>query len=159
MTKNGKIISLVAALFILSANALIAQQDFVWDHYKVALTLPNDFKVIKNTDNEFECDGDAMHLYMYVYEDEQVDFKEMVKATKELAKKLNFEVTDEVHNFKDDGFEGRYVLGTKDGRQIMLCGLINQNSAANFWIAIEYEENDPVAEKDGIAILNSIRQH
>ena len=156
-----KIISLLTiGAFMLFSNSIKAQQEFVWDHYKIAMTLPSDFKIITNTDNEFECEGDGMSLYMYVYEDIDVDFNDMVKDTKAIARKLKFEVTDEVHDFKDDdGFDGRYVMGLKDGRQIMLCGLVNTQSAANFWIVIEFADGDKQAEEDGVEIIHSISQH
>ena len=155
-----KFLTLSVLFFLAAFTTATAQQEYVWEKYKMGITLPNDFKVITNTDDEFECDGDGMHLYVYIYEDEKVDFKQMVKETREIAKKLKFDVTDEVHDFKDDdGFEGRYVLGLKDGRQIMLCGMINTQSAANFWVAIEFEDGDHTAEKDGLAILHSITQH
>ena len=151
---------LVLFLLTICATTTFAQKEYVWEKYKMGITLPNDFNVITNTNDEFECDGDGMHLYIYIFEDEKVDFKTMVKETKNIAKKLKFEVTDDVQDFKDDdGFEGRYVLGLKDGRQIMLCGMINTQSAANFWVAIEFEDGDHTAEKDGLAILHSITQH
>lgn len=151
---------MLCILFLLTLCTAQAQKEYVWDKYKMGITLPNDFKVVTNTNDEFECDGDGMHLYIYIFEDEKVDFKQMVKETRDIAKKLKFDVTDEVHDFKDDdGFEGRYVLGLKDGRQIMLCGMINTQSAANFWVVIEFEDGDHTAEKDGVAILHSISQH
>jgi predicted phosphatase len=57
-----------ATLFLFMAINAQAQQEFVWDHYKMSIELPDDFKVINNTNNEFECDGVGMHLYMYVYD-------------------------------------------------------------------------------------------
>ena len=155
-----KCLSLLVFLFFAAFSSLQAQQEYVWEKYKMGIALPDDFKVITNTDSEFECDGLGMHLYIYIYEDEKVDFKDIVRETREISKKLKFDVTDEVHDFKDDdGFEGRYVLGVKDGRQIMLCGMINTQSAANFWVVIEFEDGDHTAEKDGLAILHSISQH
>jgi hypothetical protein len=83
-----------------------------------------------------------------------------MKETRDISNKLKFEVTEEVHDFTDDdGFEGRYVLGMKDGHQVMLCGMINTQSAANFWVVIVFEDGDHTAEKDGLAILHSIAQH
>lgn len=155
-----KLLSLSALFLLIALTTARAQQEYVWEKYKMGITLPNDFKVLTNTDSEFECDGDGMHMYIYIYEDEKVDFKDMVRETREISKKLKFDVTDEVHDFTDDdGFEGRYVLGVKDGRQIMLCGMINTKSAANFWVAIEFEDGDHTAEKDGLNILHSIAQH
>ena len=144
----------------MTLTTVTAQKEYVWDTYKMGITLPDDFKIITNTASEFECDGDGMHMYIYIYEDEKVDFKQMVTETRDIAKRLKFDVTDDVQNFQDDdGFEGRYVLGMKDGRQMMLCGMINTKSAANFWVVIEFEDGDHTAEKDGLAILHSISQH
>jgi hypothetical protein len=155
-----KIFATVSLFLLTVCTTMTAQQEYVWDKYKMGITLPDDFKVITNTDNEFECDGIGMHLYINIFEDEKVDFKQIVKETRNIAKTLKFDVTDEVHDFKDDdGFEGRYVLGMKDGQQVMLCGMINTLSAANFWVVIVFEDGDHTAEKDGLAILHSIAQH
>jgi uncharacterized protein YifE (UPF0438 family) len=157
---TSKMLSLALLFLLAVCTTTFAQQEFVWEKYKMGITLPNDFKVITNTNDEFECDGDGMHLYIYIFEDEKVDFKMMVKETRNIAKKLKFDITDEVNDFKDDdGFEGRYVLGMKDGRQVMLCGMLNTKSAANFWVVIEFEDGDHTAEKDGLKILHSITQH
>ena len=150
---------LLSLTFMLAAFAASGQKEYVWDKYQMGITLPNDFKIVTNTDSEFECDGDGMHLYIYIYEDEKVDFTQMVKETKTIAKRLKFEVTDDFQDFKDDdGFEGRYVLGYKDGHQVMLCGMINTKSAANFWVVIEFEDGDHTAEDEGLAILHSVSQ-
>ena len=151
---------LLLFFFIVGTTTTSAQKEYVWEKYKLGITLPNDFKVITNTSDEFECDGIGMHLYIHIYEDEKVDFKQMVKETHDLSKKLDFDLTEEVHDFiDDDGFEGRCVLGKKDGHQVMLCGMINTKSAANFWVFIVFEDGDHTAEKDGLAILHSISQH
>ena len=147
----------VAAALSLTTFAAQAQKEYLWDHYKMSIELPNDFKIVTNTDDEFECDGDGMHLYMYVFEDEKFSAADMKRETRDLAKRLKFEVKDEEYNINShDGFEGKYVLGYKDGRQIMLCGLINTKNATNFWILIEFEDGDHVAEKDGLKILESL---
>lgn len=147
---------LAMAIFCAAFSAQ-AQQEFIWEHYKMSIELPDDFKTIKNTDNEFECDGDGMHLYMYVYEDRNLTAAAMHDATKEIAKSLKFEVKDEEHDLAShDGFEGKYVLGYKDGLQVMVCGLINTKNATNFWIVIIFEDGDHTAEDEGIKILNSL---
>jgi hypothetical protein len=146
-----------ATLFLFMAINAQAQQEFVWEHYKMSIELPDDFKVIHNTDNEFECDGVGMHLYMYVYEDHNLTAADMHKATKDIAKTLKFEVKDEEYDIAShDGFEGKYVLGYKDGLQLMLCGLINKKNATNFWVVIVFEDGDHTAEDEGLKILNSL---
>ena len=32
------------------------------------MDLPDDFKVLVNTDNEFEAEGDGMEIFMFVFE-------------------------------------------------------------------------------------------
>ncbi len=149
------------ALFVvllLSLNFFAqAQKEFVWDDYKIGITLPNDFKVTKNTSTEFICDGIGMDFYMYIFDDHKVTADNMIAETKKIAKQLKFEEVDESYDFKTrDGFTGKYVLGYKDGRQIMLAGLIQENSATNMWVYIEFEDGDHQAKKDGLAILESI---
>jgi hypothetical protein len=157
-TKMG--LWLLVFFCIVGTTTAYAQKEYVWEKYKLGITLPNDFKVVTNTSDEFECDGIGMHLYIHIYEDEQVDFKQMTKETHDLAKRLDFDLTEAIHDFiDDDGFEGRYVLGKKDGHQVMLCGMLNTKSAANFWVFIVFEDGDHTAEKDGLAILHSISQH
>ena len=149
--------ALVVALFsFLSTPTLSAQKAFVWDYYKMSIELPDDFKVVKNTDNEFECDGEGMSLVMYVFDDGDVTLKDMNTATRKLGRELKFELKDEHHELDYNGFKGEYILGYKDGHQIMVAGLINPKNSTNFFIVIIFEDGDEQAEEDGIAILNSL---
>jgi hypothetical protein len=143
-------------LSLFSFQSLSAQQEYVWDHYKLSVELPNDFKVMKNTDNEFECDGKGMNLYMYVFDDGDVTLEQMNTATRKLAHDLKFEVKDEHYTVDHEGFKGEYILGYKDGLQIMVAGLINPKNGTNFFVVVIFEDGDHVALKDGIAILNSL---
>ena len=43
------------------------EQTYTWEDYNVEVSVPDDFKVTKNTDTEFEMDGDGMSLMMYVF--------------------------------------------------------------------------------------------
>ncbi len=149
--------SLAFAACLLSSNALFAQTDYFWDYYKIAVTLPSDFKELMDTDNEFEAKGDGMHLYMYIFDDHKVSLKDMNSETKKVARQLKFDVTDETTEINDDEFAGRYVLGYKDGKQIMLAGMIQKNNDTNLWITIEFADGDKEAEREGIRIINSMK--
>lgn len=147
---------LILAFSLLSTQSVSAQQEYTWEHYKMSVELPDDFKVVKNTDNEFECDGDGMHLYMYVFDDGDVTLEQMNEATRKLGKDLKFEMKDEHYSVDHSGFKGEYILGYKDGLQVMLAGLINPKNSTNFFIVILFEDGDHVANEDGLAILNSL---
>ena len=147
--------SIILVSIFIASNGY-SQQQFVWDYYKMGITLPDDFKVVKNSDTEFECSGEGMELYMYVFEDGDVTAKDMSKATRELGRDLAFTMKDLEYDVDFNGFEGMYMLGYKDGLQVMVCGLINQINATNFFVVIIFEDGDHVAEEDGIAILRSL---
>ncbi len=144
------------ALFLSFSTSVSAQHEYLWDHYKMSIELPDDFKVVTNTDTEFECDGDGMHLYMYVFEDGDVTVEQMHDATRKLARDLKFEIKDQDYTVDYNGFQGKYVLGYKDGLQVMICGLINPKNATNFFTVIVFEDGDHTAEDEGIKILNSL---
>jgi hypothetical protein len=154
--KNNFLATAVVALLLSLSTTLSAQQEFVWEHYKMSIELPDDFKVVKNTDDEFECDGDGMHLYMYVFEDGNVTVEDMHDATRKLARELKFEIKDQDYEVDYNGFKGKYVLGYKEGLQVMICGLINPKNATNFFTVIVFEDGDHTAEEEGVRILNSL---
>ncbi len=147
---------LVSAFSFLSIQSISAQKEFIWDYYKVGITLPDDFKVTKNTDNEFECDGKGMKLFMYVFDDGDVTLAQMNDATRKLGHDMKFELKDEHYKLDYNGFKGEYILGLKDGIQVMVAGLINPKNSTNFFVVILFEDGDEQAEKDGVEILNSL---
>ena len=74
-----------------------------------------------------------------------------------ISKQLKFEEVDEIYDFKTrDGFSGKYVLGYKDGKQVMFAGIIQEKSSTNVWVYSEFEDGDHQAKKDGLAILEGI---
>lgn len=149
--------SLVFLVCLFSTGAVFSQNDYVWDYYKLQVTLPNDFKEIMDNENEFEVKGDGMELYMYVFADHHVTLEEMNTETVKVARQLKFEVTDQTTEINDDEFAGRYVLGYKDGIQIMVAGMIQKNNGTNLWIAIAFADGDKEAEHEGIKIINSLK--
>ena len=72
---------LTVAIICFYNTALQAQQDYVWDYYKISMTLPSDFKVTKNTDTEFDAVGKGMMLMMDVFTDKHVRLADMQQAT------------------------------------------------------------------------------
>ena len=152
-----KSMMLLMVIFALHTSAS-AQQEFEWEQYDMKMTLPADFKVLENTASEFRAKGDGMEMEMYVFESHKVTAADMKTETAKVAKELGITYVDHWETVKDKNFEGLYVEGAdKNGNKILLCGLINNKSAANFWITIEFNDGDHTAEKDGVAILNSIR--
>ncbi|MDZ7896711.1 MAG: hypothetical protein U5N85_01595 [Arcicella sp.] len=152
-----KKLSLIICLLTIVSIAASAQQEFAWDHYKVSMTLHNDFKVTKNTDEEFRAKGDGMEVYMDVWE-ENIAIDDMDEAVAAYALKLKMTQIDAAHKVNVNGLDGFYVEGFKDGDRVMLAGLIVPNSHTNLIVEINFDDKDTTAEKDALEILNSIKK-
>ena len=151
-----KLLLSICLLTITSISAS-AQQQFVWNYYKVSIMLDNDFKVTKNTDDEFRAQGDGMEVYVDVWE-ENIAVDDMDEAVARYALKLNMTEIDAAHEVHINGLDGFYVEGFKDGDRVMLAGLIVPNSHANILVEVNFDDKDATAEKDALKILNSIKK-
>jgi hypothetical protein len=151
-----KLLLSIALLIFVSVSAS-AQQQFVWNYYKVAMTLHDDFKVTKNTDEEFRAEGDGMEVYVDVWE-ENIAVDDMDEAVAKYALNMKMTEVDAAHEVHINGLDGFYVEGFKDGDRIMLAGLIVPNSHTNIVVEINFDDKDTTAEKDALAILNSIKK-
>ena len=59
---------LLTLALVFGSLTVQAQQDWVWDAYDVSIELPDDFKVIKNSNNEFEAEGEGMEIFMFIFD-------------------------------------------------------------------------------------------
>lgn len=136
--------------------SLNAQQTFIWDHYGLAIDVPDDFQVLKNTDTEFEMSGDGMEMYMYLF-DADITLETMDEAIISAAAEIQMGEIDRALTLKGDGLDGLYVEGYKDGHRVMLAGFIDPASHTNFMMLVMFGDDDSVADEDAIAIFNTVR--
>lgn len=144
--------------FVVSGFNTMVNDTYVWDYYGIAIDVPEDFKVLKNTDTEFEMKGDGMQLYMNVFE-EDITLETMADALAEAAIAIEMEEVDRVLELTGNGLDGFYVEGFKNGHRVMLSGFIDPKSQTNFMMVITFLDDDNVADEDGIAIINSVRSN
>lgn len=144
-----------SAFFLLITNSIFAQKNYVWKQFNIQITVPDDFRIKKNTAKEFEMKGEGMELSMLIHE-ENVAIEDLDDAAIEGAKAMKLQELDAAHQVKINEFEGFYVEGFKDGNRIMFACLGNPNSHTNFFIAIIFDDEDKTAEEDALEILNSL---
>lgn len=142
--------------FALSFTYAVVEQTYTWEYYGLEITVPDDFKVVKNTDEEFEMKGDGMGLYMYIFEG-NIAVEQMDVAVIEAATDMNMQEVDAAQVITGDGLDGFYVEGYKDGARVMLAGMIDPKSQTNFMLLITFGDDDQVADADAIDIINSVR--
>ncbi len=140
---------------LLNAHFVFSQKTYVWDKYKIQITVPRDLRVQKNTDSEFEMKGVGLELSMNIFE-ENVPIDDLDDATIAGAKEIKLQEIDHAKKIKINELEGYFVEGFKDGNRIVFAGMGNPNSHTNFFIAIIFDDDDKEAEKDAIDILNSL---
>ncbi|HAK76992.1 MAG TPA: hypothetical protein DCR35_12290 [Runella sp.] len=134
----------------------VVEKTYYWEQYNIEITVPRDFKIVKNTSNEFEMKGDGMELFMYIWNQKKLAVEDMDEATVELAKELKLQEVDEEEAFKNGDFAGYYVEGFKDGDRVMLAGVVDLKSRTNFFIVITFDDKDEEAEKEALKILENI---
>lgn len=132
-----------------------AQKTYVWKSYNIQVTVPDDFREKKNTNKEFDMKGDGMELSILIHE-ENVAIDDLDDAAIAGAKAMNLQEIDAAHRVSINEFEGFYVEGFKDGHRIMFACLGNPSSHTNFFIIVTFDDNDKVAEKDALGIINSL---
>ena len=128
----------------------VVDKTYYWEQYNIEITVPRDFKIVKNTSNEFEMKGDGMELFMYIWNQKKLAVEDMDEATVELAKELKLQEVDEEEAFKNGDFAGYYVEGFKDGDRVMLAGVVDLKSRTNFFIVITFDDKDEEAEKEAL---------
>jgi hypothetical protein len=133
----------------------IADKTYVWEKYKLEITVPDDFKILKNDDHDFEMKGDGMELMMHIFE-KNIAVEDMDDAVIEGAKAMELEAIDAEQTIEGDGLDGYYVEGLKDGHRVMFAGMIDPKSRTNFFLVIIFADRDKQAESDAVDILESV---
>lgn len=133
----------------------VADKTYVWEKYKLQITVPDDFKILKNDDHDFEMKGDGMELMMHIFE-KNIAVDDMDDAVIEGAKAMNLEAVDAEEAIEGDGLDGYYVEGSKDGHRVMFAGMIDPKSRTNFFLVIIFADRDKQAETDAEEILESV---
>ena len=147
---------IAVAVIAFSSFTFIADKTYTWEHYKLEITVPDDFKVVKNTDNDFEMKGDGMELTMHVFE-KNIAVEDMDDAVIAGANAMKLEEIDAEQTIEGDGLDGYYVEGLKEGHRVIFAGMIDPKSRTNFFLVIIFADRDKQAEADAEEILESVR--
>ncbi|WP_041340970.1 hypothetical protein [Runella slithyformis] len=152
-----KLIALsVLSVCFLSSFLPFTDKTYYWDDYNIEITVPSDFKIVKDTKNEFEMKGDGMELFMYIWNQKAISVDDIDDATIAAGKEMKLTEVDDEGKFENDDFAGYYVEGFKDGDRVIFAGVVDLKSRTNFFIAITFDDKDAEAEKEAINILESI---
>ena len=130
---------------------------YVWEKYKIQITVPDDFKVTKNTDEDFEMVGEGMELSIGIFEG-SISLDDLEEATIAGAKAFKMTEIDQAHETKINQLEGFFVEGFLDGDRVMFAGLLDPRTKTNIFVAITFADDDNNAEDEAFKILNSLKR-
>ncbi len=141
--------------FFVVANAVFAQTNWIWKQHNLKFTLPNGFKVKKNTANEFQAKGVGVEFDIFVWQDRNVTASNMKDALIVLADTYIDHVSHYGEHDLDD-FEGAYVIGDYKGKKTIFFGFIDKRGGTNFFAEVIFDEDDDDALQDAFHIVDSI---
>ena len=148
---------LFSLLFITIFCSFTLDNVYVWEKYRIQITVPDDFKVTKNTDEDFDMEGDGMELSIGIFEGD-ISLDDLEEATVAGAKSMKMTEIDASHPTKINQLEGFYVEGFLEGDRVMFAGLLDPRTKTNMFVAITFADDDENAEEEAFKILNSLKR-
>lgn len=148
---------LLFVLFAFILTSFTFDKVYVWDKYKLQITVPDDFEVVKNTNEEFEMEGDGMDLAISIFS-EKITMEDLEEATVAGAKAIKMTEIDQAHETKINQLEGYYVEGFLDGSRVMFAGLMDPRTKTTLFLAITFADDDENAEEEAFKIINSFKR-
>ncbi len=138
--RNLKIIQLTLLAVLFSVGTLFAQDDYTWDAHGVGFSVPSDFIVQSNADNEFSASSGDVYLSIASWEDESVDKEGLEDAAVDAALELNLDELTDADELEIDVFVGYYVEGAKNGLNAFIATLLDTESDTNIVVIIVYKD-------------------
>ncbi len=155
--KNILVASLIITLQWFTSGFTFVDRTHTWEKYNLQVTVPDDYNVVKNNTEEFELEGNGIQLTLNSFE-QNVSIDELGEATAEAASALNLNGIGEQQELDTNGLEGYYVEGILDEDRVIIAGMIDPDSNANFFVAITFANDDEAAETDAFKILRSVKR-
>jgi hypothetical protein len=144
-------------LIALSFSSFTFDHIYVWDKYKLQITVPDDFEVVKNTDEEFEMAGDGMDLAISILA-EKITLEELAEATVAGAEAMKLTEIDQAHETKINQLDGFYVEGFLEDHRVMFAGLMDQRTKTTLFAVITFADDDENAKAEAFKIINSFKR-
>lgn len=130
---------------------------YVWEKYKIQITVPDDFEITKNTNEDFEMVGVGMDLGIHIFEGE-ISLDDLEEATVAGAEAMDLSEIDQAHATRINQLDGFYVEGYLEGHRVMFAGLMDKRTKTNLFVAISFADDDENAEEEAFKILNSLKR-
>lgn len=129
----------IICLFI-SSMAFGQYVELNMEQYGVSFMVPDDFEVTEN-DESFKGNNEFLHLGIFPFHDENVNFDDLAEATIEVAEGMEYDVVSDVGIMELSGLIGYYVDCRKDDVNAFVMTLLNPETSTNLIVVIIYADD------------------
>ena len=156
MTKPFKLGVFLVLFF--ASNSIWAQH-FVLGELNLSFEFSNRFEVVDHDDEadyEVICDGIEIDAYDVEEEEDEVD--DLALWTVELAEEqLDIEHVGKIHLTDIDGRECAWIEGDRDGDELILLVLRDDETDEIAYFIVNYDDEDEDADDRAIRIIHTLR--
>lgn len=99
-----------------------------------------------------------MEMTIIPFQDETISSDDITTFTMAIAASLELERIDDISVIELNGFTGGYAEGVLNDEKIFLMGLIDPESANNFFVIITFLDNDQNAIDEAVNICLSFEK-
>lgn len=145
-----RVLFIVTTVFCLSM-VVNAQQRYTWEQYGLSFSVPQNFKVVKNTAESFEAENANIHLTIEVMDYDGIDPEDLGTALGEMANELGMTGMD-IGELALTTLEGAYIEGKVKGVNVCLVLLADTDSNIALVASVTYSNGN---EQQATNIVNS----
>ena len=143
-------------LLISFSNDSVAQaNEWEWNEYGIGFATYSDCKVETNNSEEFSSECDGIYVSIFPWKDDNLTVDDLANEVTGIASEIGYAGISDAEEIELNDFEGAFVVGVQDGVNALIIGLLDPNSATNFYIVIAYGDEH---EDDAIGIATSFKK-
>jgi hypothetical protein len=129
----------------------LTAQSFNWDHQKIRLTTSGDYQLLVNSESDFELKSQNLEILLHLS-----DKNDHAEALSVVAENMKIEAQGAKEAFKNGYFKGFFMVGMKNGHQVLLVALTDMYQGIPFYMALVYAHGDGQAEEEAIRVLKTL---
>ncbi len=152
--KHSISILFTLVLCLIMGTNTFAQKGFIWDTYKIGITMADDTKVVENADNMFKSDNEDMTYNMFVFDKGYAYSQDLLSAAKVLSTDFGFQYNEDTKDLSGLTFSGKYLFGTSGKDKVLLAGLTDTDGTNLFVYVVLKKEDKAEAALNAINSLS-----
>ena len=140
MKVSKKILSIFVLAFVAMSTNLMAQTEMVWDFHGIGFTVPDDFQIEANNQNNFSAGNDAIHLSLQPWQDVTVTEDQLADAIVDVAAQMGYDNLHALAEVNSRGLVGYALLATIDGVNSVVAMFLDPETSTNLIVSVAFAD-------------------